>query len=221
MGILVRAAIFTRWGRFALAGVVLIFALYIGASGFVNTDIKTTSGILADGSDVVDQSSGAYQYSELTLQGDSTTYRLDLRQFTPALNSDKFFKGGTIDLWYTVPLFAAPHVVAVQVRDEQDENPVKYVTSTYTNPAGDRTSDLIGAGVILLFAVALALAGALLPTEFGRKRRQPAPVAAVPPQYQQPGPGYPPQGPGAYGSGQQPSWEQQVRDQQRGSGGWQ
>lgn len=178
MGTLVRLAIFTRWGRFLLAALFLAGAVFVGMSAFANTDIKTKTGTLVDGSDIVDKNSGAYQYSELKLQGDSATYRIDVKAFTPTLSSDTFVKDGTVDLWYTMPLSGQPNIVAIQVRDEHDQNPAKYVSAIYTNPDGERTSTFIGAGLFALFAVASVLAGLFLPTSFGRKKPQPVGVAA-------------------------------------------
>lgn len=179
MGSLVRLAIYTRWGRFLLGALFLAGAIFGGMSAFANTDIKTKTGTLVDGSDIVDKNSGAYQYSELKLSGDSATYRIDVKAFTPTLSGDNFVKDGTVDLWYTTPLSGQPNIVAIQLRDDQNQNPTKYVSAIYTNPSGERTSSLIGAGVIALFAVAAVLAGLFLPTSFGRKKPQAA-VAARP-----------------------------------------
>lgn len=177
MGLLVRSAIFTRWGRFLLAALFLAGAVFVAYAGIINTDIKMKTGVFVDGTDSVDKSSGAYQYSEITLSGDSTPYRLDLHEFTPKLTGDMFVMRGTVDIWYTLPADGTRHVVAVQLRDEQDQNPTKYVTSIYSNPNSERTGSFIGAGVIALFALAAALAGAFLPTSFGKKQPQPVPVA--------------------------------------------
>lgn len=247
---LTRLLIFTRWGRYLIAAILLVVAVGIGISGLGAGNIQSKTGTLSDLRKLVDDQ-GNYLYSELKMDGDSATYRIKRTDFSPALDSDKFFRGGTVDIWYTTSLFNPPQIVAIQLRDDTDQNPVMYVTDAYTHPDNVRNGNLVLAGIVLLLAIAAGLAGALAPIPSRRARAARAPTLAYAPRQPQPGmppmqsgynlppgpQGMPPmQGgygppPGPYGMPpmpgqmppqapqQVPSWEQQIRDQQRSAGG--
>jgi hypothetical protein len=246
---LTRLAISTRWGRYVIAAILLVVAVGIGISGLGAGNIQTKTGTLNDLQKLVDNQ-GNYLYSELKMDGDSATYRIKRTDFTPALDSDKFFRGGTIDMWYTTSLLNPPQIIAIQLRDENDQNAVMYVTDAYTHPDNVRNGNLVLAGIVLVLAIAAGLAGAFMPVPGQRARAALAPAMARMPQQPMPG-GYgpppgaqgmppmqggygPPPGPyGPYGAPPQPgqmppqapqqapSWEQQIRDQQRNAGGQQ
>lgn len=187
---LTRLAISTRWGRYVIAAILLVVAVGIGISGLGAGDIQTKTGTLSDLQKLVDDQ-GNYLYSELKMDGDSATYRIKRTDFTPALDSDKFFRGGTIDMWYTTSLLNPPQIIAIQLRDENDQNAVMYVTDAYTHPDNVRNGNLVLAGVVLLLAVAAGLAGAFMPIPGQRARAALAPATAYAPR--QPQPGMPPQ----------------------------
>jgi hypothetical protein len=194
---LTRLLIFTRWGRYVIAAILLVVAVGIGISGLGAGDIQTKTGTLNDLRKLVDDQ-GNYLYSELKMDGDSATYRIKRTDFAPALDSDKFFRGGTIDIWYTTSLLNPPQIIAIQLRDENDQNAVMYVTDAYTHPDNVRNGNFVLAGIVLLLAVAAGLAGAFMPIPGQRARAALAPAMARTPR--QPQPGMPPQPmPGGYG----------------------
>jgi hypothetical protein len=253
---LTRLLIFTRWGRYVIAAILLVVAVGIGISGLGAGNIQSKTEQFSSGRDVTTDSN-SYLYSEITFQGDSATYRINLKTFTPSLTQDRFITDGTVDIWYTSSLFDPPQIIAIQLRDDSDQNAVMYVTDAYTHPENVRNGNLVLAGIVLLLAVAAGLAGAFAPIPGQRARTALAPSMAYAPRQPQPGmppmqggygmppaargmppmqggygpppgpygmppmPGQmPPQAPQAPQAPQQmPSWEQQIRDQQRNAGG--
>jgi|SRR5690349_3685524 len=192
---LTRLLIFTRWGRYVIAAILLVVAVGIGISGLGAGNIQTKTGTLSDLQKLVDDQ-GNYLYSELKMDGDSATYRIKRTDFSPALDSDKFFRGGTIDIWYTTSLANPPQIIAIQLRDENDQNAAMYVTDAYTHPDNVRNGNLVLAGIVLLLAVAAGLAGAFMPIPGQRARAALASSMAYAPR--QPQPGMPPMQ-GGYG----------------------
>jgi hypothetical protein len=97
---LLRLLIFTRWGRYLIAGLLLFCAAGVTISAFVGTDIKTKSGTVAKWEQMVDSNTNAYRSSRLTLNGDSSPYEFVRSDFTPAFEEAQFALGSAVDIWY-------------------------------------------------------------------------------------------------------------------------
>lgn len=176
---LIRAVVFRRWGRYLLAVMFLVGAILVGVMAFANTTYYTKTETLSDAAAIVDKDSGAYQYSELTFSGDPATYQLTESDFSPKLTDDAWVKAGTVDFSYSKPLTGDPQIVAITLRDEQDANPVKYVTHMYTNPVEERNNYFLGSGLCVLLAILLFAAGRFLPVVTVRRKAAPAPVGVA------------------------------------------
>lgn len=163
-----RAVVNTRWGRFALAVLLLALAAFIGYVGYVQSDIKMKTGALSDGQEIY-TSSNVYQSTELTLEGDPAKYLLNKKDFIPALDH-QFVQNGTIDVWYTQIPNNQPRVVALQLRDENDANPTMYTTEGYRNPSGQRLIAWSVAGAVAVVGIAAMLAGLFLPAASRREQ---------------------------------------------------
>jgi len=116
----------------------------------------------------------AYDRNELKITGDSNTYTLDKTTFHPTL-PDELLKDGKVDIWVDS---GSTTVIAIQLYDENDANPIKYTTDHYDNPVSER-SDGQTAGLTL------GVIGAICVAIFGlwfflgnRSRRPAAPVMA-------------------------------------------
>lgn len=164
-----RLVLFTRWGRFLLGAVVLFCAVLVVVGQVAGSSVKTKTGTLASLTKIVDANTGAYKYSELKLTGDNTVYRIDRAAFNPPLSSEQFFLNGTVDIWYTQAPLNDPNIIAVQLRDQSDQNPVKYATDAYTHPEHSATSNFILAGVLVVVALILGALGLFAPTAARKK----------------------------------------------------
>lgn len=172
---LIRLLILTRWFRYLIAGILFASAIGTTITAFDVTNIQMKSGTAATLADVVDAQTNTYQYSQLTLVGNSATYEFDRSKFTPALDNTRFVKGGKVDLWYVQTPFNNPSVVALQIYDEQGANPVKYVTADYTHPEDARNRNLIAPAVFLMLGLAAIAAAIFLPAARS-SRRMPVPT---------------------------------------------
>ncbi len=85
-----------------------------------------------------------YDHNELSIAGDSNTYTLDKTGFHPAL-PEEFLKDGKVDIWVDS---GSTTVIAIQLYDENDANPIKYTTDHYDNPSTER-SDAQTGGLVL------------------------------------------------------------------------
>jgi hypothetical protein len=107
-----------------------------------------------------------YDHNELSLSGDSSTYTLDKTSFHPAL-PDSLLKDGKVDIWVDS---GSTTVIAIQLYDENDANPIKYTTDHYDNPASER-SDTQTAGVVGGVIGAILIAVFALMFFLGRRGR--------------------------------------------------
>ena len=172
----IRLVLFTRWGRFLLGAVVLLCAGLVIVGQIAGSTVKTKTGTLASLTKIVDSSTGAYQYSELKLTDDSTVYRIDRTAFNPPLSADQFYINGTVDIWYTQAPLNDPNIIAIQLRDQNDQNPVKYATDAYTHPEHNATSNYILASGLVVVALILGALGLFAPT--AARRKAPARIPA-------------------------------------------
>lgn len=219
---LIRLTLSTRWGRFLLAGVMLVVAIVLGVSAVVPHTVHTTSGVVQDLYIGTDSQTGAYIHNRIALTGDSARYIYVRTQFTPTLSDDAVGNSTSVDLWYTDG-DNEEDVIAMQVHDSAG-NVTKYVTDAYVHPENARTSSLIGAGIFVVIALIFALIGLFVPTMGGGSKTkkkgpgQPAyaqtRVPAGQSQYGQPQYGQP-QAP----YGQPPQYGQSPYGQQQGAYG--
>ncbi len=214
-----------RWGWVGLGALVLVIGGFIFITAHPTQPVEI-DGTLAQNYYTV-TNKGAYDHTEIHLNGDSRTFNVDEHKFHPTLTDSSFVANGTVNLWVNS---GTTYVVAITLRDEQDADAVKYTTDAYDHPNDAVTSAYTAGGVIGGIGAILLLVGLAWPLlPFGRKKaagRQPAPVAAgqAPSAYGQPGaygqqPGYAPPSPmpGAYeqqpgqqpGYGSQPAYGQQ------------
>ncbi len=172
---LIRLVLFTRWGRYIIAAILLLAALGSGLAAFAVTHIQMKSGTIAALGDVVDSQTNDYQYSQFTLTGDSTTYQFNRANFTPELTNQAFTKGGKVDFWYVQTLFNNPSIVALQLYDAQNSNPTKYTTDDYTHPDDARNRNLIPAVIFLALGLGAVAVAIFAPTASRRpaKPKQP------------------------------------------------
>lgn len=231
---LIRLSLFTRWGRFLIAGIALVVAIILGVSAFVPHTVHTKSGVVQDLYIRTDSESGSYISNRIALVGDSAQYIYVRTQFTPTLSDDTVGNSTAIDLWYTDGN-NEEDVIAIQLHDNAG-NVTKYVSDAYTHPEDARNSSLIGAGVFVAIALILALIALFVPTMSSRpntrnkKTKGPGQPeyaqARVPagqsqygqPQYSQPQSPYgqPQYGQPPYGQPQGPSGQQQYGQPQYG-----
>ena len=122
---MLRLVLYTRWGRYLIASILLIIAMVATMSALAAGNVKMASGIVISLTEVVDSQSDAYQYSELKLAGEDATYRFYRNDFTPALTDQSFVQDGRVDLWFTKTYLNDPTIVAVQIYDGQGANPTK------------------------------------------------------------------------------------------------
>src|SRR5262249_17049116 len=150
--------ILTRWGRYLIAGLVLGCAVLVVVGAIVGTQTHTTSGTVGGITRVVDKSTGTYTESILTLEQESTRYRIDTTQFTPALTEEMLRAGIRVDMWYTQAPLNDPYVVAVRFASGSGTGTTQFVTNAYLHPDDVRTSNYLvaaifaGIGIIALAA---------------------------------------------------------------------
>ncbi|HEX8035132.1 MAG TPA: hypothetical protein VF510_14860 [Ktedonobacterales bacterium] len=172
---LILGVMYYRWARYMLAVGFLLFAVPITVAALEETDIVQRSGTVAHARYFTDANTGDYVYSELILDGSTTTYVFRRNEFTAILPEDKL-PDAKVDLWVLVgPLEGKPHIVAIQLYDDQG-NSVKYVTDGYTHAEDKRNRDLVPGAILFAIALAFAAAGAFAPTARKPSRRQPVPV---------------------------------------------
>ena len=173
---MLRLVLYTRWGRYLIASILLIIAMVATMSALAAGNVKMASGIVISLTEVVDSQSDAYQYSELKLAGEDATYRFYRNDFTPALTDQSFVQDGKVDLWFTKTYLNDPTIVAVQIYDGQGANPTKYVTNDYSHPEDARNRNLIPAAIFWGVGIAVTAAALFLPTvkfSNGSSRRPP------------------------------------------------
>lgn len=161
---MLRLVLYTRWGRYLIASILLIIAMVATMSALAAGNVKMASGIVISLTEVVDSQSDAYQYSELKLAGEDATYRFYRNDFTPALTDQSFVQDGRVDLWFTKTYLNDPTIVAVQIYDGQGANPTKYVTNDYSHPEDARNRNLIPAAIFWGVGIAVTAAALFLPT---------------------------------------------------------
>jgi hypothetical protein len=126
---LIRLLVFTRWGRYLIAGIVLFCAIAVTISAFTGSTIRTKSGTIEQWEELVDSNTNAYNYSLLTLSGDSQKYQFVRTEFTPAFQESEFAAGSSLNIWYTQSPFNNPDLVAIQVTDPQSGAALTFVAA--------------------------------------------------------------------------------------------
>jgi hypothetical protein len=119
--------------------------LALGFGAFVYFDAHPARPVEVDGTEssyVEVTRNGGYDHNELQLVGNGNTYTLNKTSFHPTL-PDQVFKAGKMQIWIDS---GTTTVIAITLYDENDENPVKYATDTYDNPASE-TSGSQGTGI--------------------------------------------------------------------------
>ncbi|MGZ6389353.1 MAG: hypothetical protein ACXWQZ_08825, partial [Ktedonobacterales bacterium] len=161
-----------RWARYMIAVGFLLFAVPFTVAALEETNIVQRSGMVAHVRYFTDTETGDYVYSELMLEGSTTTYVFRRNEFTTILPENKL-SDAKVDLWVLAgPLEGNPHVVAIQLYGDQGDA-VKYVTDGYTHAEDNRNRDLVPGAILLAIALAFAAAGAIAPTARKPARRQP------------------------------------------------
>jgi hypothetical protein len=168
----IRLVVFTRWGRYLIAVILLFCATAVTISAFSGSTIKTKSGTIEKWEELVDANTNAYKSSLLTLSGDSTTYQFVRTDFTPAFQESEFAAGSPVDIWYTQSPANNPDLVAVQITDPQGGAALKFVTDAYVHPDTVRNSNLVLAGVFYVLTLVMVVVATVVPTA-SRRRRQP------------------------------------------------
>lgn len=168
---IILALMLSRAARYILAAGFQFFAVPITVAALEETDIVQRSGTVAHVRYFTDADTGAYVYSELTLEGSTTTYVFRRNEFTTIFPEDQLPQA-SVDLWVLAgPLEGRPHIVAIRLYDDHF-NSVKYVTDGYTHATDNRNRDLVPGAILLAIAIACAAAGAFAPTA-RRPTRQP------------------------------------------------
>ena len=176
---LILALMLSRAARYILAVGFLLFAVPITVAALEDTNIVQRSGTVAHVRYFTDADTGAYVYSELALQGSTTTYIFRRNEFTTIFPEDQLPQA-RVDLWVLAgPLEDRPHIVAIQLYDDRG-NSVKYVTDDYIHSVDHRNRDLVPGALLLALALACAAAGAFAPTAQRPTRRQPVAVGGGP-----------------------------------------
>ncbi|MGH2518098.1 MAG: hypothetical protein ACRDHP_20840, partial [Ktedonobacterales bacterium] len=196
-----------------IAGIVV----YAGGHVLKPTEVSGSANKYTETQD----SSGTYEHSEITLDGDSNTYTFNRSDFTPAVPTS-FMQD--VHLWVEDP--GSTTVIALQYYDDQtpDTSATKYTTDLYNHPehaVSNAHNTGIGLGIFSLPFLAFGLLWSLFPWA-KKKQQQPAfavagyraPVGIQTGFPQQPGyppqqPGYPPQQPGQGYPPQQGGYPQQ------------
>lgn len=161
-----------RWARYMLAVGFLLFAVPITVAALEETNIVQRSGTVTHVRYFTDADTGDYVYSELMLEGSTTTYVFRRNEFTTIFPENRLPEA-KVDLWVLAgPLEGTPHIVAIQLYDGQG-NSVKYVTDGYTHAEDNRNRDLVPGAILLAIALAFAAAGAFAPTARKPARQQP------------------------------------------------
>lgn len=102
---------------------------------------------------IIDHAQYGYQYSKITLVGNSTVYTFDKNALTPTW-PDEFVQDSPVQLWVDQ---GTTNVVALTAEDPVHGQPIKYVTDEYLHPnqgLQGRTTGLItgGAGLVVTLA---------------------------------------------------------------------
>jgi hypothetical protein len=166
---LFRLLVFTRWGRYLMAGLALFCAAGVTISAFTGSDIKTKSGTVARWEELVDSNTNAYKSSLLTLSGGSATYEFVRGDFTPSFEEAQFAEGSAVDIWYVQSPTNNPELVAIQITDSQSGATQKFVTDVYTHPDSLRNSNLVFAAVLYVLTLVIILVAAFAPVPQRRR----------------------------------------------------
>ena len=129
-----------KW-TWLIVGVVVLFVSVIAFAGAHPAAPVQVSGTISDYEEFT--RNNVYDHNELTISGDSNKYTLDKTSFHPAL-PESLLKDGKVDIWIDS---GSTTVIAIQLYDENDANPIKYTTDHYDNPASER-SDTQNAGIV-------------------------------------------------------------------------
>ena len=159
-----------KW-TYLIAGLIMLgigIVLYASAHPSKPVEIDGT-----EASYVEYTKNGSYDHNELKLQGDSNTYTLDKTQFHPTL-PDEVYKGGKMQIWIDE---GTTTIIAITLYDESDQNPTKYTTDVYDNPATE-TSNSQGGGIVA-GVIGLILVG-IFGLWFFLGSRRPAAATAIP-----------------------------------------
>lgn len=163
-----RLTLFTRWGRYLIAGVMFVLTLVFLVGVVHPATMHTKTGTVSELYDAVDEQTNAYVHNRLMLAGDSASYIFVRTDFTPQVTDTDFQRGETVDLWYTDGS-NEEDVVAMQLHSGSGAV-TKYVTSAYTNPGGARTTNLILAILCALVGLGFVALGRFVPTLGGSRK---------------------------------------------------
>jgi hypothetical protein len=150
-----------KWA-FLIGGVILL-----GGGGVAYLSAHASQPQEIDGtisSYVEYTQNGAYDRNELQISGDSNTYTLDKNSFHPGL-PEEVYKDGKVQIWIDQ---GSTTIIAITLYDQNDQNPTKYTTDSYDNPASERSNTqtggivagVIGAILIAIFPLTFVIAGA-------------------------------------------------------------
>ncbi len=154
-----------KW-TYLIVGVILaVIGIGVYASAHPAAPVEV-SGTITDYEEFT--RNNVYDRNELSIAGDSNTYTLDKTSFHPTL-PDSLLKDGKVDIWIDS---GSTTVIAIQLCDENDANPIKYTTDHYDNPSSERSDGQTG-------GLTLAVIGAISVAIFGLwfflgNRRRPA-----------------------------------------------
>lgn len=168
----------SRWTWLVL-GIVLIAVgafIYVGAHPAAPVEVDGTISSYKEYT-----TNGSYDHNELQMAGNSNTYTLDKTSFHPTM-PDEVYKDGKVSVWVDS---GSTDVLAITLYDENDENPTKYTTNHYDNPASQR-SDGQSAGIVVgvLGAISIGIFGLAFVIRRGPRRMvmQPAGGGQLPVQ---------------------------------------
>lgn len=135
--------------------------LFLAIAGFTYLTARPSQPVEIDGTESsyieYSHSNGAYDRNELMLEGDSNTYTLDKTTFHPTL-PDEVYKHGKMSIWVDQ---GSTTIIAIELYDANDQNPVKYTTEHYDNPGSAATDTrngavalgILGLGGILVYVL--------------------------------------------------------------------
>lgn len=131
--------------------------LFVVVAGFTYLTARPGQPVEIDGTEssyVKVTKSGAYDHNELQLAGDSNTYVLDRTTFHPTM-PEQVYKQGKIQIWVDQ---GSTTIIAITLYDENDQNPIKYTTAHYDNPASelsDTQRNSISLGILGLVGIGI------------------------------------------------------------------
>jgi hypothetical protein len=174
-----RMLVTTRWPRYLMAGVCIFAAVASVVGALAAREMKQVSGTIASVTRTTDSQSDDYKFDAVLLAGSSQTYDVDVTQFSPSLSSGSLQPSTPVRFWYTQSPLGDPNVVALlftaSAAAAASTTAPQYLTDAYTHPEHLLTSNILFAGLCVVFAALAFAAGRFLPapeSDAKKKRKE-------------------------------------------------